>query len=287
MVDLLSQPIWDGIGALIGFMALIIAIVQFRAQRSNQQNNGSNNLDQSYRPGYVQQVYSGEIPSYPVIRPMVLMIVAFLALIFIIATPPRSPWTTTASFRPILPPTAIPTQNPKITVVNHLAVPVDISINNTLHYTLAPAAQFDIPIEGDKVAVLFNAAVQKNADGIELGERLAGFVDPVTADQTINITNVIGVQYYFFPIITNTLSEDCSVVVNKGTAWENKPQAYIPAKGTAIGLGYYRLFNESNIVLDCGNFHYWYGIRKEIPNDQSIVPFITQYSGIFNAKLSQ
>jgi hypothetical protein len=107
-----------------------------------------------------------------------------------------------------------------------------------------------------------------------------GIIKNVTSGDKLVIDNVINDQHYFYPIITNPGSFDCEVTINKG--WENEvvTNATVPANTDKVGLGYYRLYTNSNVYLNCGGNEYWWGTLPNRGSPDSFYGVVDQQSGV-------
>jgi hypothetical protein len=124
MVELLSHPIWDGIGAIIGFVALVMALMQWTQQRRERGNKSADYLDQPYRPLSTQHMYPEKSQDLRMPHPAILGVISLVAFLIIFATPTRPRLIGGLPFRPELKGEAKPTPTRTITVTNHLILPI-------------------------------------------------------------------------------------------------------------------------------------------------------------------
>jgi hypothetical protein len=265
MRDFLSQPIWGGIQGLCAVIALAITIVQLINQ-ANHHNATTQRTGVQY------------------IRPMSLLMTPLfwgsVAGIFLLLTL-RAIWPSTrigAGYSSD-PQVVTLTPNPEmITVINQLVLPIQFhaGIGNT--QIISGEATLEIPVTGT-VDASYEVVKEHNTDGEPIGDDISETIVQVAAGQTITIDNIIGAQHYFFPIITNTFADDCTVVVNEGLPSENRPSALIAGGRVRVWMGYYRLSNNSNVTLHCNDHYSWIGVYPDQAAGGSIVPYIEPNSG--------
>jgi hypothetical protein len=151
---------------------------------------------------------------------------------------------------------------------------------------LAPSEKLEIAIVGAKATISYDSNTELTSTGESIGESISGKIEDVIAGQAIDITSASGVQRYFYPLIANELEENCSFIINQGTAAQYKPDAYIPAHSEKVGLGYYRLYDDSNIVFHCGKTWYRFGQLADNIESYSLVKYVNPKSGTFEVTLT-
>jgi len=146
---------------------------------------------------------------------------------------------------------AQPTQHVRVNVVNQLAYSVNVYINGNLVGS-CPAlttAGVDVSVSTLSVSFIVNQPV---LSGRALGDPMSGIFNTITNPSgTINfqVSNHIGSNYYFQPLITNRTSVPLAIEVNGGLQAENRCNCTAPAGGTRVASGYYLFYSNSNVRL--------------------------------------
>jgi hypothetical protein len=94
--------------------------------------------------------------------------------------------------------------------------------------------------------------VRPTLAGTPLGDPFSGSFSPITnPTQVVNytITNQIGSQSYFVPILTNTGSQDRLMGINMLLTAQNLCHCIVPAGAKNVAAGYYKLYENSSIRL--------------------------------------
>jgi len=166
------------------------------------------------------------------------------------------------------------------TVKNLLVLPVTISVNNIVQGTVAANSTQTFQMQADLSTVAWDVVKKTTSDGTPLGNDMGGIWSKVNDGDELDVDNIIDQQYYFYPIITNPGSVDCYVTINKG--WENEvvTNAFVPAYTNNVGMGYYKLYNNSNVYLLCGKNYYWWGTLPDEGNPVSFYGNVTPDSGV-------
>lgn len=157
-------------------------------------------------------------------------------------------------------------RKPTIEIVNHLALPIIIEVNDSSAYKYRVEAKSQITItllsEADFPAkIKWNVIRNKNVSGKVVGEALSGEYSKIDKGREIDIENVLGTDIYFYPVITNNSDDKCLIVINDGLTTEYTIGASSPHKITNI-TGYFKYAKNSNVTLYCNNKPYWHGIRN-------------------------
>jgi hypothetical protein len=105
------------------------------------------------------------------------------------------------------------------------------------------------------------------------------FVDQIIID------NVVEDQPYFAPFITNPTGTDCDVTINKGWKSEFVTHAVVSAKTDNVSFGYYELYTNANVTLDCGGQIYWWGLQPDETNGTSFFGDVEKGTGIIDFTL--
>jgi hypothetical protein len=164
-------------------------------------------------------------------------------------------------------------------VQNHLVLPVRLFLNDTLLDELPAASSRTYPLTTGPVNLRWEIAKETTESGRSIGDDMGQDVGRLNNGASIQITNLVGEQAYFFPTITNHTAQDCEVIVNRGWENENVTNAVVPAYGEAITLGYYRLFTNSNLTLLCGEDTFWWGLQPDESSDDSFYDLAAEDSG--------
>lgn len=165
-------------------------------------------------------------------------------------------------------------------VVNKLALPVRLSVNGDPQENLAASASRTISL-GDASARLDWEVVKETTNsGRPIGDDMGGKMDDIHSGETITIDYMVADQPYFYLYINNRSDEDCEVTVNKGWENENATDAVVPANSDKIGLGYYKLFENSNVTLDCDGHERWWGLKPGEVADDSFYDLVSTPDGV-------
>ncbi len=155
---------------------------------------------------------------------------------------------------------------PKLSVVNSLALPVMVYVNDNPAYTvrIAPNSNADIELVGNSefpATVRWEMLRDTGSSGQPLGESLGGiFTKTVEKGRKIDLKNVWSGNYYFYPIISNNTNQSCNIVVNEGLLSQGNPGFINPYKKN-IAPGYYKWTSNSNVALHCPDGIHWWGMR--------------------------
>jgi hypothetical protein len=196
---------------------------------------------------------------------------------------PRPTATATKTLRPTATPTPVPLS---FTVENDLVLPISISIDNVYQSDVNPSSTKTFLLNSAPVKVDWVLVKKTTSTGRALGDDMKGIWSSVSAGDELVVDNIIDPQHYFYPLITNTTNIDCYVTINK--SWENEvvTNAFVPANTNSVGMGYYKLFTNSNVFLTCGSNTYYWGILPNSPaTDTSFYGIVTQDSGLIEFTL--
>jgi hypothetical protein len=80
--------------------------------------------------------------------------------------------------------------------------------------------------------------------------------------------------------ISNTTNKDCDMTINKGWDSEFVTGAVVGANQDTVGFGYYKLFTNSNVTLDCKGKIYWWGTQPDEKNPTSFFDQVEKDTGI-------
>lgn len=178
--------------------------------------------------------------------------------------PPTSTPQPTTEVKTQIPPPATSTAfNPTISITNKLLLPVKIFIDDVYQSDLGNGDSSTFTLASYPVVVKWSVIKQTTSKGMPLGHDMSGSFDDIKVGDEITIDNVVENQPYFYPLISNTSGVDCTVTINKGWKSEYDTGAIASAFQNNVGFGYYELYNNSNVTLDCAGQIYWWGLLPD------------------------
>jgi hypothetical protein len=187
-------------------------------------------------------------------------------------------------------PTAIPiyvTQvAPSFTIVNSLALDVEILVDGTSRGIVEKYSSKTFVLDTYPVKVNWIIVKQHTGEGNSIGDDMYAQWDSVSDQEVRTIDSLVVDEPYFYPLITNTTDQSCGVIINDGLNSENRTGAALPPRSGRVGLGYYKLFTNSNVVLECGEKRYWWGERNgEIGVSGRLSELVEPGSGVLELTL--
>lgn len=159
---------------------------------------------------------------------------------------------------------------PYFSVNNKLIRPIAIYVDGSYKGEVDSDSTKSFVTDQFPVTVKWEIVKETTSGGVPIGDNMGGFFDGVSDRESITVDSRVAEQPYFYPIITNNSDVDCKVIINEGWASENDPPAIVPAHKENVGLGYYKLYSNSNVTLNCDDKFYWWGIR---PNEEKGTAF--------------
>lgn len=184
------------------------------------------------------------------------------------STVPPQPTVAPTATSTVPPPTASPPTvvvtvvQPYFTIQNKLRRAIEVSADDVYLGNVAPNREKSFFVTGFPVEVSTRVQRAQNADGQPIGEALSAvFNDLVNVGDTQVVVNKVGDQEYFWPIITNTLDVDCTLVINEGYDDQVDTGVVVPAHAEQQAVGYFKLYDDANVTLKCGDDTYWWGLR--------------------------
>jgi len=165
-------------------------------------------------------------------------------------------------------------------VANELNLPVRLSINGAPLENLAAGASRSISLGDASARLDWEVVKETTSSGRPIGDDMGGKMEDIHSGEIINIDNLVADQPYFYLYISNHSADDCEVTVNKGWQDENATDAVVPANSDEIGLGYYKLFEDSNVTLDCDGKESWWGLQPGESRDDSFYDLVQPPSGV-------
>ncbi len=155
---------------------------------------------------------------------------------------------------------------PKFTVVNYLALPVMVYVNDNPAYTvrMSPNSTMEINLISNSefpATVKWEMIRDTSAAGLLLGVKLEGvFTKAVEKNSTISIKNIWNGSSYFYPILSNDTDRPCDIAFNDGLLSQANPGVLNPHRKN-VTSGYYKWTSNSNVTLVCTDQKYWWGER--------------------------
>lgn len=155
----------------------------------------------------------------------------------------------------------------KISIENQLALPIVVTINGDAMYTQRIEANSSKSIkllsEAEFPArVRWHVVRNRAKGGTELGAYLQADFRNIDPGAKLVITNIIGTDVYFYPVVNNNTDHSCSIVVNDGLSIESK--VGLSSSHTRTNLtGYFPFAKNSNVTLLCPDQTYWHGKRQD------------------------
>jgi uncharacterized protein YjdB len=145
--------------------------------------------------------------------------------------------------------TASPASGATLVITNQLIYPINISVNGAVVGSV-PAQSTRQTTSTATNIVLSWELVRPTVGGRPVGDPMAGTFNSVPGSTgTINYTvdNLVGSQWYFAPVITNSGGQNWLMGVNMGLTSENRCNCVVNAGTSNVAFGYYRLYSNSNV----------------------------------------
>jgi hypothetical protein len=146
----------------------------------------------------------------------------------------------------------------RVFVTNNLDYPLNIYINGASVGSVSAGNTQYASALVDSMEVSFSLA-QPTLSGRTLGDPLSGYFNRIynaSGDYSFTVTNIIGADWYFKPLISNRTYANLDIDVNGGLQAENKCSCYAPAYTENLATGYYRLFGNTNVRLYVAGANY-------------------------------
>jgi len=176
----------------------------------------------------------------------------------------------------------------RVNIINHLAYPVNVSVNGRV---LGSAPAFETAGANVEVCslTLSYSVVQPTLGGRTLGDPMGGVfntIDNPIGTYNFPVDNIAGSNWFFAPRITNRTSQPLLIEVNGGLEAQNRCYCVAPAHAERVAIGYYRFFSNSNVRLFRSNSDYtgpyWYFGIDTTGAGESLVRYVQDKSGILN-----
>jgi hypothetical protein len=169
--------------------------------------------------------------------------------------------------------------SPAFLVKNHLLRPVRVFVNDAYIGEVDAGASLSFPLEKSPALARWEVVKETTDTGKPIGDDMAASNQELKAGATLEVTHIAGGQAFFYPYISNKTGQDCDITINKGWKDETVPGASVGANTDEVGVGYFKLFKNSNISLDCdGRIRYW-GVLPDGKDDSSFFESVDAKSG--------
>jgi hypothetical protein len=133
---------------------------------------------------------------------------------------------------------------------NYLIYPATVSVNGSAVGTITASSSGSFTIPAPQNLTVSFELTRPTVGGVPIGDAMVGYWNTINNPAgvyTFTISNQIGSQAYFAPIIANTAGVPLLMDVNFGLATENRCNCVVPVGATSVGIGYYRLFSDSTV----------------------------------------
>jgi hypothetical protein len=133
---------------------------------------------------------------------------------------------------------------------NNLIYPANISANGVVLGSVNGSGSASFTIAQPLTLQVSFELVRPAPFGTPLGDPMAGFYNTINSPvgvYSFTITNQIGNQTYFAPLVTNTTNSALLMDVNLGLAAENRCNCTVLPHGVDVAFGYYMLFSNSSV----------------------------------------
>lgn len=174
---------------------------------------------------------------------------------------------------------------PSISISNKLYLSVKITIDGIDKGTVNADGAKTFLLDSYPVSVTWSVVKETTTEGAPLGHDMGRTINAVNPGDQIIIDNVVDNQPYFAPFITNPTDTGCEVTINKGWKSEYVTNAVVSAKTDNVSLGYYQLYPNSNVTLDCGGQIYWWGQQPNDTTGPSFFGDVEKETGIIDFTL--
>jgi len=181
---------------------------------------------------------------------------------------------------------AITVDAPKFTVYNRLYLPISIYIDKKYIGEVTGQSSKIFILNSYPVKVDWSIVKVTLSNGAQLGNEMGESFENITNGSYIVVDNVVGNQLYFFPIISNNTQKNCFVTINE--SWEDSfvTNATVTAYASNVSIGYFRLYSNSNVFLNCDGQSYWWGLRSGINQGVSFSQNVEVETGVIRFTLN-
>lgn len=172
-----------------------------------------------------------------------------------------------------------------VIVQNSLVLPVRIIIGGVLQGEVSAQSDAAFNLAVSPARLDWQVIKETTSSGRGLGDPMSGWLESVTVGEVVEITRLAGDQEFFYPRVSNHLGVECEVIVNKGWESENVTDAVVPANSDDVGLGYFKLFTNSNVSLNCDGKEYWWGLQPQETSTDGFYEDVDPDSGLLELTL--
>ncbi len=161
---------------------------------------------------------------------------------------------------------------------NKLIYAAIIKVNGALVGTANASGVSSFSVPATSLEVSFEM-IRPTFFGAPIGEPLVGYYNTIynpVVTQNFNITNQIGSQSYFAPVISNNSNSSLLIGVNGGLSSENRCYCTVGPRTSNVSVGYYKLSAESNLRAYSDGSNYFGGYYYF----QSFMPLVELQTGI-------
>src|ERR1700752_603780 len=181
-------------------------------------------------------------------------------------------------------PTSLP-EPPKFIIQNFLVLPAKIYIDDEYQGQIASSITKTFLLRSVPAKVRFEMIPALDSNNQPWGESIEGVFFQVDNGSTLSITNVVGDNFYFYPLLSNYTNQNCEISINDGLYSERRIGT-LTAGQQNVAAGYYKLFSNSNVTLYCGEVTYHWGERSgQITTD--LQDMVIPNSGVLQLQISQ
>lgn len=138
-----------------------------------------------------------------------------------------------------------------VSVSNRLVYPILVRVNGNVIGQVQGQGSASESVTVSGGLTLDYELVRPTTDtGVAVGDTISGLFETVSNPSgTISYTvdNVVGSDFYFSPRVSNQTSTRLLMGANMGLQSENRCNCVVPGNAQNVGLGYYRMFSNSNV----------------------------------------
>lgn len=138
---------------------------------------------------------------------------------------------------------------PRVPITNRLLLPVQLHVDGTGDWTLAPDSVLEVKVPRGGALALRWEAVRPMVGPYPVGERLNGSVSVKQPARGTRLTiGAAGAGFaWFAPLITNATGVPLRIIVNAGLQGAYDCACQVPPGAVRMPIGYYRLWGNSTV----------------------------------------
>lgn len=138
---------------------------------------------------------------------------------------------------------------PRVPITNRLLLPVQLHVEGTGDWTLAPDSALKLKVPRGGALALRWEAVRPMVGPYPVGERLNGSVSVKQPARGTRLTiGAAGAGFaWFAPLITNATGVPLRIIVNAGLQGAYDCACQVPPGAVRMPIGYYRLWGNSTV----------------------------------------